>query len=522
MDKIAPGAHSGAAPPIARAASECRSARRNAAARGATMKQQTLEMPYGSSGAPAPRQSRFSVKLYYGLGAIAYGVKDNGFSFFLLLYYNQVLGLPAAWVGAAIMIALIVDAISDPMVGYASDNLHSRWGRRHPLMYASALPVGLTYFLLWNPPAELAGRALFAYLVAFAILVRTTITFYEIPSSSLVAELTDQYDERTSMLSYRFFFGWWGGLTMAIAAYFVFLRPTAKYPVGQLNLVGWHHYGTAAAIIMLVAILLSTAGLHPQIPHLKLPPPKRPFDARRVARELKETLSNRSFLMLFVSAIFGAAAAGVSTSLNIYFGTFFWELTPTQLGILALGPLISSAVALLAAPRISLRMGKKRGVMWIFGVATVAGPLPIIGRLVGLMPANGSPALMPVLFIFTVIEVALIVIGSILLASMVADVVEDSQLQTGRRSEGVFFAARSFIAKSVQGIGVLAATMLLAAIGFPQNAKPGQVDPHVIFNLGLVYVPVLLTLYLISLAFISGYRISRETHEQNLRKLSDV
>src|SRR5690242_15642587 len=379
------------------------------------------------------------------MGAIAYGVKDNGFSYFLLLYYNQVLGLPAAWVGAAIMSALIVDAISDPIVGYASDNLHSSWGRRHPFMYASALPVALTYFLLWNPPASLKGGGLFGYLVGLAILVRITITFYEIPSSALVSELTDQYDERTAMLSYRFFFGWWGGLAMAVAAYFVFLRPTAKYPVGQLNLVGWHHYGTAAAIIMFVAITLSTLGLHPQIPYLQQPPPKRAFDTGRIARELVESLSNRSFLVLFISAIFSAAAAGVATSLNIYFGTYFWELKPNQLGIIALGPFISAAVALFLAPVISARVGKKRGAIWVFGMAAVWGPLSIFLRLLGLMPVNGSPALLPALFMFAVVEVTLIVVASILIASMVADIVEDSQIQTGRRSEGVFFAARAFI-----------------------------------------------------------------------------
>src|SRR5207237_7837172 len=92
-------------------------------------------------------------KVLYGLGAVAFGVKDNGFSFFLLLYYNQLLGLPEAWVGLGIMVALLVDACVDPLVGHLSDHLHARWGRRHPFMYASAVPVALTYGLLCNPPA---------------------------------------------------------------------------------------------------------------------------------------------------------------------------------------------------------------------------------------------------------------------------------------------------------------------------------------------------------------------------------
>jgi Na+/melibiose symporter-like transporter len=464
--------------------------------------------------------SWLETKLYYGFGSVAYGVKDNGFSYFLLLYYNQVLGLPAEWVGAAIMLALVFDAFSDPVVGYASDNLHSRWGRRHPFMYASVLPVAVSYLLLWNPPAGLGRGALFAYLLVLAILVRTFITLYEIPSSSLVAELTDDYDERTSMLSYRYFFGWWGGLTMALIAYFVLLRPTPEYPVGQLNPIGWRSYGLVAACVIVFAILVSAIGTHRHIPYLKQPPEKRPFSARRTARELGETLSNRSFLVLFFSAIFGAMAAGLITSLNIYFNTYFWELTPRQIGVLTLGPFISSIVALVAAPVLSRRIGKKFGAVLIGSLAAVLAPAPIVGRLVGLMPPNGSPALVPTLFVFSVIEVSLVITMSILISSMVADTVEESELSTGRRSEGVFFAARSFIGKAVHGIGVMTATLLLAVIQFPQGAKPGDVEPGIVVNLGLVYVPAVFSVYIISVLLVAAYRISRAAHEENLRRLA--
>ncbi len=462
-----------------------------------------------------------STKLYYGFGSVAYGVKDNGFAFFLLLYYNQVLGLPAQWVGAAILLALVFDAITDPVVGYTSDNLHSRWGRRHPFMYASALPVAVSFYLLWNPPTGLQDGALLAYLIVVAILVRTFITLYEIPSSSLVAELTDGYDERTSMLGLRYFFGWWGGLTMAILTYFLLLRPTPEYPVGQLNPDGWRSYGLIASAIMMFAIVVSALGTHRHIPHLKRPPEKRPFSAGRTLAELKETLSNRPFLALFGSALFGAMAAGLSTSLNIYFNTYFWELTPNEIGILTFGPFLSSTAALIAAPWLGRHLGKKRAALLIYGLAIALAPVPIVGRLLGLMPPNGSPALVPTLFVFTVIEVALIVTASILMSSMVADTVEDSQLTTGRRSEGVFFAARSFVQKSVHGIGVLAATGVLTAIQFPQGAEPGEVDLAVVAKLGLVYAPSLVILYVISLLFVTGYRISRESHQANLERLAE-
>ena len=100
----------------------------------------------------ADRRLNLSTKIFYGFGSVAFGVKDNGFSYMLLLFYNQVVGLPATLVGLALMIALVWDACIDPLIGQLSDNLRSRWGRRHPFMYAAALPVAISYVALWNPP----------------------------------------------------------------------------------------------------------------------------------------------------------------------------------------------------------------------------------------------------------------------------------------------------------------------------------------------------------------------------------
>lgn len=164
---------------------------------------------------PVVRWVDLATKIYYGFGAVANGAKSNGFNYLLLFYYSQVIGLRADLVSLGILIALVFDAISDPLVGFISDNFHSRWGRRHPFMYASGIPVSIAYYFLWSPP-EWDQTGLFLYFVCIAVLIRTLITFYEIPATALVAELTDDYDERTEMMSFRYFFGWWGGLTMAV------------------------------------------------------------------------------------------------------------------------------------------------------------------------------------------------------------------------------------------------------------------------------------------------------------------
>ena len=178
---------------------------------------------------------KLSTNIYYGFGSVAFGVKNNGFNYFLLAFYSQVMGLRPSIASLALLIALIFDAVSDPLVGYISDNWHSKWGRRHPFMYFAALPVAVGYFFLWNPPSSVSNISLFLYLVVLSIIVRICITVFEIPSSALVAELTEDYDQRTSMLSFRYFFGWYGGLTMAVMAWLVFLKATDKYPIGFLN-----------------------------------------------------------------------------------------------------------------------------------------------------------------------------------------------------------------------------------------------------------------------------------------------
>lgn len=460
-------------------------------------------------------------KLFYGFGSVAYGVKDNGFGFLLLLYYNQVLGLPERWVGLGIMVALVVDALSDPIVGYLSDHLHSRWGRRHPFMYVSAVPVAVAYYILWTPPAGLSPRALFVYFIVVAILVRTFLTFYEIPSSSLAPELTEQYEERTSLLGYRYFFGWWGGLTMGVLAYAVFLQPDAQHAVGVLNAAGYRRYALVASVLMAVAILISALGTHRHIPSLRKPPATRALGLTGVAREVRETLSNRSFLALFGAGFFAAMAAGLAAALNIYFNTYFWELTSSQISLLVLANFPSAAAALVLAPRLSAHYGgKKAAALRTAGAACVLGPAAIVLRLVGFFPANHSPLLLPLLVLGSFIVVTLIILASILVASMVADIVEDSELTTGRRSEGLFFAATSFMGKSVSGVGVFASTVLLSAIGFPRGAKPGAVDPTVIRNLGLVYIGVIVVLYVGMLLLLTRYRISQATHEANLERLA--
>lgn len=474
-----------------------------------------------SDKAPAPAgRLDLSTRLYCGIGAIAYGIKDGGFSILLLLYYNQVIGLPAKTVGLAIMIALVLDAFIDPLIGHASDHLRSRWGRRHPFMYVAALPASLAYLALWFPPSGSYAWQI-AHLVCIAILARSCISLFELPSSAMMPELTHDYDERTSLTSFRYLFGAVGGLGMAVFTFNVLLRPDATHPVGQLNPNGYHLYGIIAAATMFTVVMVSALGTHRHIPRFSVPPVREKMPLKSTLREVVGTLSNRSLLALLASMLFGSMGSGLTTALGVYLNTYFWGLSAAAMSLFLIAQVAATAFAFFLAAPLARRLGKKRAALVMLPMGIVLLNVPIVLRLIGLFVSNASPLLLPILLCIHTISMTAILIFAILMPSMGLDVVEDSAVSTGRRSEGLIMAAGVVMQKAVSGLGIFLASLVLTLASFPEHATPGQINPDVIWRLGATYTPSMLLIYALCMLSLVGYSITRARHEENLRRLAD-
>ena len=158
-----------------------------------------------------PRPLAMRTKLAFGVGASAEAGIHIAFNAFNFLYYNNVLGLSGTLAGLAVTIALVFDAVSDPVVGSISDRWRSKLGRRHPFMYAAAIPMAALFFCIYAPPESLSGFSLFLWLTCFTILLRTALTLYHVPHLALGAELTTDYRERSVVMSYNSIFGVVGG-----------------------------------------------------------------------------------------------------------------------------------------------------------------------------------------------------------------------------------------------------------------------------------------------------------------------
>jgi GPH family glycoside/pentoside/hexuronide:cation symporter len=454
----------------------------------------------------------FGTKWWFGVGQASEGIMNAAYLVFLLLFYNQVLGLNPALGGAALMLSLVFDAVTDPIVGSVSDGWHGKWGRRHPFMYVSALPLGLTFWLSFAPPAGLGQWGLFAWLLTSVVLARLAMTLYHVPHLALGAELTDDYSERSIVVAYRIFFGYGGALLLFVICSRVLMLPTAAHPVGQLNPAAYPRLGAWFGVAMAVLILASALGTHARIPHLPAPSTApASFSLRRIAAEIGVGMRNRSFRTLFVGLLFFYVSRGIESGLGLYMGTYFWRLG-TQAVVVPIAGIFGVMVGTVAWALVAGRLEKKSMFMFGFiGFCTVSTLLPIL-KLLEWFPDPSSPWYTRLIYLGTVFGSLLAGAPLVAGGSMLADVADEHDLETGTRQEGIFFGALSFSGKAAAGLGNGLSGLLLWLIAFPNKADPATLDPGIVRWLGLCYGPGCAILIVVSVIVLTRYDLSRARH----------
>ena len=463
----------------------------------------------------------FSTKLSQGIGAIPDTVKNWTFNTFILLYYNQVLGVDALLVSVALAVAVVFDALIDPLIASFSDNLNSRWGRRHPLMLLGSLPIGFVFFAIFVPPSSLSQVGLFCWLLTFVLLTRGFMALYFVPWAAIAAELSDDYDERTSVMSFRFAVGWTIGVGFPLFIYNFVMAATPAFPVGQLNPDSYPAMALCAAVLMTGGALLTTMLTRREIPYLRQHTTATAgFTLMGALRELLRALRNRQFALVFLIVLLSSAISGTTTNIGIYMSTYFWGLNTSDLRWFALAGL----GAVLAFPLVAFvqRRWDKKVVLLICAIIGLADGVTLVAlRFLDILPHNGDPRLLMILVGMTIFGASIAVIQGIIGASVVADILDQHELQTGFRQEAMFSAALSFSGKAVSGIGIVLGGLIISAIGLPKHATPGAVPHETIAHLGFLVGICLPMLHLIPISLISRYRITREVHADIRRALAE-
>ena len=468
---------------------------------------------------PTRQHVAFPSKLAYGVGQVAEGLKNTAFGLFVLFYYNQVLGVPGSLCGLAMGIALLFDAVTDPLAGSLSDNWRSRFGRRHPFMYASALPLGIAFFGLFSPPA-LSEQGLFLWLLCFAVLTRSAMTLYHVPHIALGAELSDDFEERTAIVAWRQAFGYVGAL---IAGGLAFLYYFSDAHGGRLNQAAYAPFAAVLAVGMILSIWVSAWGTRKEIPRLPVASPATGESTlARLRSELAGAFRNASFRWLFAGVLIVFVMVGVDAALNLYMYEFFWELSGRQILLVTVASPIGMIAGTAFTRGLHRRFDKKLPLA--FGTAgwAVGQIVPVVLRLVEWFPANGTTALIATLMSFKLVQGLVVQQALVTFGSMMADVADEHELDSGRRQEGIFFGAVAFSGKAANGVGNIVAGVALDLIAWPRGQgirSAADIPSETLVHLGIVYGPVVAGCAVVSVWCYTHYRLDRSRHQEILQQL---
>ena len=460
-------------------------------------------------------------KFFYASGAVANGVKTDAFTFFLLFFYSNVIGLSPGLASLAIFIALMVDAFTDPLMGIISDRTRHRFGRRHPYFLLGMIPMGLSYFMLFSIQTswELSQQYLFLWMLTFTMLTRLGMTIFEVPHRSLGSEMSRSYTERTSIFATRELLGWMGGLFNAFLAYTIFFKDTPDYMPGTKNPEPWIYYGMTGATIMCLSVLITYFGTlkyrdNSQIDITTL-------NLRLIFNQIFIALKNRSFLIFFFGYLFIAVSWGMGSSLQIYMNTYFWEFKSIMLASYLGIYVLSTISAFLLVPALVRVIEKRTILLLAIMFAALIPPIPIFLFINGFLPASGTWNLFYATIPFVYVGNTCLSSSAIIRESMLGDISDEVELDSKIGQQGLMFASSSLIGKLNTGLGILMAGIALEFISFPQGV---EVNPSAenIFNLAMVQGPLVAILMFIPFGIFSMYKIDRHRHEEIIAKLEQT
>ena len=462
---------------------------------------------------PDSQKLSFSTKLAYGAGDLGPAITANLGVFFALFFFTNVAGLSAGLAGSILMIGKIWDAVNDPMVGVLSDRTKSRWGRRLPWMLYGAIPFGIFFWLQWVIPNFSADRntnnwALFWYYVIIAILFNIFYTVVNLPYTALTPELTQDYNERTRLNSFRFAFSIGGSIVSLIGAQVIFILvadPRQQYLVlagicTALSVLPlfWCVWGVRDRALAFEAQRLETE--EPE--HIPLP------------EQLRIAFSNRAFL--YVVGIYLCSWLGVQVTAAIipYFVVNWMRLPEPEFNKVAIAVQGTAMVMLFIWSAISARVGKKA--VYYMGMS-----LWIIAQAGLFFLQPNQVGLMYVLAVMAGFGVST---AYLIPWSMMPDVIELDELNTGQRREGIFYGFMVFLQKLGLALGLFLVGQALELAGFLETVpgQPAPIQPESALLAIRIAIGPLPTLALIGgLILAYFYPITREVHAEILLKLQE-
>jgi GPH family glycoside/pentoside/hexuronide:cation symporter len=435
-------------------------------------------------------------KLFYGVGDLGFSLTGTIIGAYFAIFLTDVVHLRASVAAIAIFVGRSWDYVNDPLVGYVSDRTRTRWGRRRPFLLFGFLPFALGFTLLWwRPPLE-SQLALGIYYAVAYILYEAAATFVYMPYFALTPELTLDYDERTSLTSYRMFFS----ILASLVAFTLPLLIVGGFEPGNAGrvLIMGGTFGLASAL----PLLLTFAGTRERQVYQQLEQPG-------LVDSLRAAVKNRPFVLSMAMFLLTWVAVKLLESTLLYFVKYCIE-RESQSDLIMF---VIFAVAILALPlwNSASRRWNKRWA-YVLGVAFWA---VVQIAIVTLNPAT-SLTLILVMCALAGIGVSA---AHVIPFAIIPDAIEWDELQTGERHEGMFFGLVTLMQKIATSLALPLALLLLDATGYVANAT--EQPASALLGIRVLAGPIPAVLLCAGILFVMLYPLDRQGHAEVRRALEE-
>jgi len=439
-------------------------------------------------------------KVLYGIAEFGISMMTSALQFFQVFYYTDVVHYDPALVGTALLVGKLTwDALNDPILGYLSDRFKSRWGRRRPFMLLGAVPLGLSYWLLFSVPEGLVGAKAFLTVIGTFWLFDIFHSLVSVPYFSMTPELTFDYDERTSLTAVRKIFGVSGYLMGAVAT-----TMTTKALQEALHITeraSWSTMGAIFGMIGVFVILITTLTIKERQLNAFEPSKMPPF------KSFLETLRNVPFRRLSAAFLLSSFSFSVITGSFAYFLTYQLDMgddLPLVLGSL----MITLMIFLYFWKWVSTKINK--GPSYALGLL-IASLALISSFFLGTGPTN-------LIFVIAIIVGFGFSAQYIFPWSMLADVIEVDQKNTGEHRAGIYHGVWAFLTKFTNALGV--GTIGWVLTGFGYIADQAQ-SAHALLGIRLLFAIIGSVVMISSLPLLVWYPITKRTHRELLESIQE-
>jgi len=437
-------------------------------------------------------------KMLFSTGDLSTSIPLAILMFFQLYFLTDVARLRPDYAGWAVGLPRLWDAINDPLIGLLSDRLRTRWGRRRVLLLFGAVPLGLSFMLMWFvPPFSQAGLAV--YYAATFIVFDTAFTVVHVGYNALTPELTSDYDERSSLNGYRMMFSIGGTLGAIILA----------------TVLGWF-ISDARLLFTILGVGLGLASILPplivfNITHEK--PSEEKNKPLSWGQSMKMTLGNRPFRLVMGLYLLAWTTASILAAMLVYFANYRLRV-PEQANYFVL---IAEGSAIFFIPFwvwVAQKLDKRR--------AFILGTLTWIVVLLGIsaLPADA----IAFAYLLAALSGSGIATAYVLPWAMIPDIIEHDQVQTGQRREGSYYAFASFFQKLATALALWGMGQSLAYTGYitPDASGALPIQPEsAVRAIRFFTGPVPAVLLILAVVFAWNYPITRESHQATLRVLAE-